>query len=330
MQREKERQKSRQRQKEITSHRLLPPTGELLKQISVITQIGKLKISGNEIQEIEDADFKKIDGLRDVGAPDTDIEWLKEKLDTEVKSLLNSKYSGKSYMWEVSLLATNGSGIYAVEGYFGTYFVFTSIGVPWLGRMEEGELKKYRFGEKNLRTGPLFHDFGEDTGFSWYAKYELAELEAEIEQEFFFFNNGKFIPYITYKGQRIDCIPMSFGPGIPKARSVSPLLFSPEHDETWCKMAAEFKAPAHLADEEGFSLRLHDSSQGIDVFINPNNQEGSDVSQVIVTTDNFWFDCHPEECLKGDKLEGANIIYIHLITRVPAGTHGPWLYVRKV
>lgn len=326
MHREKEKHKSRQRQIEITKHRLLPPTGELLKQVSVITQIEQLKISGSEIREIEDADFKKLDEYKERGISGSDIDWLKGRLDDEVRSLLNSKYSGKKYQWEVSLLRTNGSGIFAVEGYFKEYLIFTSIGVPWLGKMEDG-LKKYKFGDENLRIGPLFHNFGEDTGFSWYAKYELPELDAEIEQEFFFFNNGKFIPYITYKGAEIDCIPLSLAFGIPKLKSVFSMLYSPWNGEKWHKMPVEFKTSTHFADEEGFSIKLNDSAQNVEVLINAN--AAGDTISYVMSTHNFWFDNHPDACLKGDDIRQDTLAYIHLVLN-PSGTHGPWLQVRQV
>lgn len=326
MHKEKEKHKSRQRQVEVVENRLLPPTGEVLKHVSVITQVEKMKISGKEIHEIEDADFKKLDEYKDRGFSDSDVDWFKKKLDGEVRSLLNSKYAGKKYLWEVSLLRTNGSGIFAVEAYFGKYLVFTSLGVPWVGKTEDG-LKKYVFGEKNLEIGPYFHDFGEDTGFSWYAKYNLPELEAEIEEEYFFFNNGKFIPYITYKGEEIDCIPLCFAFGIPKYRSISSMLYSPWNEETWHKMPVEFKTPTHLADDEGFSIKLNDSLQNMEVLINPNDT--GDAVHFVLSSDNFWFDHHPDACLRGDDIRSANISYIYLIHN-PAGTHGPWLQVRQV
>ena len=328
MHRKKERQKPLQKQLE-TAQRLLPPTGELLKQVSVVTQIENLKISGKEIKEIEDADFKKIEKFKDERISDPDIEWLKEMLDKEVRSLLCSKYAGKKYLWEVSLLATNGSGIYAAEGYYGDRFVFTSIGIPWLGRWEEN-LKKYRFGENNLKVGPLFHDFGEDTGFSWYAKYEVPELDAEVEQEYFFFNNGKFIPYITYKGPEIDCIPLTLRFGIPKYESLFPMVYSPWDGVEWHRMPLEFKTPAQPVKGEGFSVKVRDFMQNIEILINPCGNGCSDAIQFVLSGKNHWFDYHPDECLKGGDMRRGTVAYVYLINKVSCGTHGPWLLVRQV
>ena len=107
------------------------------------------------------------------------------------------------------------------------------------------------------------------------------------------------------------------------------MLFDQQKGEKWHEMPVEFKTSKNFVDEEGFSMKMNDSSQDTEISINPTGHADGNPVQFVISSENFSFDDHPDKCLKKDNIKKADIVYIYLITQVSSGTCGPWLHVRQ-